>query len=136
MSLAQKRKGAGNVYLRFCEVIEPSVDTGLEQMNLRQDHFVVQPPKLFQQGIYKGKCLFIALDISVAEIEIVSIYQCNGKVYTQSNQPRLQTLLEEDPFFLLSPFNIILKNLCLGLLRARNLTEAVDQCADLYSGCK
>lgn len=45
----------------------------------------------------------------------------------QRNEAGLQTLLEEDPLFVLRPFDVVLKGVGLSFFGTRDLAEAINQ---------
>lgn len=52
------RSGRGQSSFRFWEVSNPSIKAGFEKVNLCEDHFVIEPLELSQQGIDQRECRF------------------------------------------------------------------------------
>ena len=53
-----------------------------------------------------------------------------NEMYSQANQTRLETVLEEYPLFPLSPLNVLHQDVDLNLLAIWDGAEAVEECPD------
>lgn len=104
-----------SLYLGLGQVAQCMADATLQQLDLDQDHLVIQLLELLEQSCNQSQRVAVHLVVEV-----------------QGDQSRLQRLFQKDAFLLNGPLDCLLANVDLQRESVGDLRKVVDQGADYF----